>query len=65
MHWDFLMLSDVKGRKTSVKVVKGRPQGFSLTFRTRVRGETLRRVFDVFLTDAHWADELLTVFDVF
>ena len=26
--------SDVKGRRTSVKVVKSRPPGFSLTFRT-------------------------------
>ena len=28
------MSSDVKGRRTSVKVVKSRPPGFSLTFRT-------------------------------
>ena len=27
-------ISDVKGRRTSVKVVKSRPPGFSLTFRT-------------------------------
>ena len=39
IHWwgvcsNILDSSDVKGRRTSVKVVKSRPPGFSLTFRT-------------------------------
>ena len=33
-HAQIRHTSDVKGRRTSVKVVKSRPPGFSLTFRT-------------------------------